>query len=142
MVAGDIIDGRFEVVDEIGRGGMGVVLRARDQMCEDLVALKFCYETDEVSLRRFAREVRCMELIKHEHVMPVLYSNLAYDPPYFTMPIAISSLSSEIAAGMKEEDALEAFKEICLGVQAIHNSNGTHRDIKPDNAMRLSSLML
>lgn len=130
------------MVDEIGRGGMGVVLRARDQDSDDLVALKFCYETDEVALRRFAREVRCMELIKHEHVMPVLYSNLAYDPPYFTMPIAISSLSSEIAAGMSEEDALEAFKEICLGVQAIHNSNATHRDIKPDNAMRLSSMML
>jgi eukaryotic-like serine/threonine-protein kinase len=142
MVSGDILDGRFEVLDEIGRGGMGVVLRARDQNSGDLVALKFCNEPDEVSLRRFAREVRCMEMIKHEHVMPVLHSNLGYDPPYFTMPLAVGSLTSEIAAGLTEEDALKSFEEICLGVQAIHNSNATHRDIKPDNAMRMSSGML
>ncbi len=97
MNPGDIVDGTYEVIDEIGRGGMGVVLRVRDQSSGDLAALKFCNDTDVISRRRFAREVRCMEIIEHEHVMPVLHSNLGYDPPYFTMPIANSSLAREIA---------------------------------------------
>src|ERR1043165_563920 len=139
MTAGDVIDDRFEVIDEIGHGGMGIVLRVRDRTSGSTVALKYCDENDDVFRRRFAREIRVMQMIQHDHVMPVLYANLEHEPPYFTMPIAISSLGSEIRAGMSEADTLAAFKQICLGVQGVHNSNCTHRDIKPDNALRLEN---
>lgn len=139
MNAGDVVDNRFEVIAEIGRGGMGIVLRVLDKNSGDAVALKYCDAADEVSKRRFGREVRVMQMIEHDHVMPVLHSNLTYDPPYFTMPLAVSSLTTEVKAGMNEDDALKNFQHVCLGVQAIHNSNCTHRDVKPDNALRLSN---
>ena len=134
---GDKVDGRYLVEAEIGRGGMGIVLRVFDVIEVEQVALKYCPSDEDEQLRRFAREVRLMANIEHENVMPVTASNLTYDPPYFTMPLATGSIADEIAAGISEDDALEIFKEICHGVQACHNGGTTHRDIKPSNAMRL-----
>jgi hypothetical protein len=105
MNAGDIIDGRFEVLEEIGKGGMGTVLRVCDQTSGETVALKYCHSNDVILRRRFAREIRVMEMIEHDHVMRVLHSNLGYDPPYFTMPLALRSLRTEITNGMTEDEA-------------------------------------
>ena len=135
---GDTIDTQFEAIEEIGRGGMGVVLRVYDITDGQQVALKYCPEKDINSLKRFAREVRSVADLHHKNVMPILRHNLQHDPPYFTMPVAANSVGEEIRQGVLDEDeALRAFEQICLGVQAIHNAKGHHRDIKPDNAMRM-----
>lgn len=134
----DVIDNRYQVIEEIGRGGMGAVLRVVVRNTNEQVALKYCMEYgDEILRRRFSREVRFMASIDHAHVMHVLNHNLDHNPPYFTMPIALNSISSEIGNGLPENEAIEIFKQICLGIQAIHNATGTHRDIKPENAMRM-----
>lgn len=134
---GDIIDKRYEVIDEIGRGGMGVVLRIKDQTANEEVALKYCPHTDKMLKKRFAREVRIMASIDHAHVMPVLAHNVTNKPPYFVMPVAAGSLEDEVTDNPDVDAALETFKTICLGVQAIHASGSTHRDLKPGNVMRL-----
>jgi hypothetical protein len=89
-------------------------------------------------LRRFAREVRLMERVRHPHVVPVLASDLRSSPPYFVMPLARGSLQDELPrlAG-REDEALEIFRQVCLGVRAIHDSGIVHRDIKPANILRL-----
>jgi serine/threonine protein kinase len=133
----DLIDDRYKVVEAIGIGGMGVVLRVLNLRAREEVALKYCNAVDQEQVRRFAREIRFMAAIEHEHVMPVLTENLSFSPPYFTMPLADHSIETEATAGLSAEEALEVFKQICLGVQAIHNVNGTHRDIKPGNALRM-----
>ena len=139
---GDLIDSRYVVKGEIGRGGMGVVLCVEDRQANKEVALKYCQDNatlldmDE-QLRRFKREVRMMAGIQHENVMPVLASNLDYEPPYFVMPVADRSLAKEVSLGMNEIQALDVFKSICRGVQAVHSAGGTHRDIKPLNIMRM-----
>lgn len=142
----DLIDDRFQVQNELGRGGMGVVLRVLDKNSGEVVALKYCLMEDGDSERRFAREVRAMGSIQHHNVMPVLYHNLDYSPPYFTMPLAGHSIQDELEGVLEEgelevefeeNEALEVFKDICHGTQAIHNSGATHRDIKPANVMRM-----
>lgn len=133
----DVIDERYRVIDEIGRGGMGIVLRVRDRDTKKVVALKYCPEPDRMSTRRFCREVRIMAGIDHVHVMPVLAHNEDCDPPYFTMPIARNSVADEINPAMPIDVALDIFKSMCLGVQAIHGAGSTHRDLKPQNAMRM-----
>ena len=135
--AGDLIDGRYEVLDEFGRGGMGVVLRVLDREEGEEVALKYCPATEEIARRRFGREVRIMAAITHPNVMPVLAQSDSYDPPYFTMPIAMGSVRDSVHNGLALDDALDIFKSICLGVQAIHGAGSTHRDLKPDNAIRM-----
>ena len=137
----DVIDKRFKVVKGIGGGGMGRVMLVEDLHSANLqVALKYCLPGDQEMTRRFAREVRIMAGIQNPNVMPVLFSALDHDPPYFTMPLGKNSIADELGILSKDEPkALEAFKQICLGVQAIHRAGGTHRDIKPPNAMRMSS---
>ncbi|HDN26307.1 MAG TPA: serine/threonine protein kinase [Thioploca sp.] len=134
---GDYIDERYKVIKELGRGKMGVVLCVADTRYGKNAALKYCQKNNKKSWRRFVRETRIMATIKHPNVMPVLHRNLGYSPPYFTMPLAQESLSNEIRMGIDKEDALALFKEICMGVQALHNANATHRDLKPDNVMRM-----
>jgi len=136
---GDTIHGRYLVEAELGHGGMGVVLRVKDQTNDEQLALKYCPSKDGELLRRFAREVRLMAGIVHENVMPVITENLTHDPPYFTMPLAVNSIADEIAGGISEDEALEIFKSVCKGVQACHSGGTTHRDIKPLNAMRLQN---
>lgn len=139
MAPGNITkDQAFDILEEIGKGGMGTVLRVNNRQTGEIVALKYCQEKDQESLHRFSREVRFMARIDHENVMPILTQNLEHTPPYFTMPLAQGSLHEEARKGLPEESVLELFKQICLGVQAIHSANGTHRDIKPVNALLMS----
>lgn len=135
--AGDVIDKKYEVIDEIGRGGMGVVLHVRDRKTGNDAALKYCPLPDKMAKKRFAREVRIMASIDHEHVMPVLAHNITSKQPYFVMPIAAESLEEVISPDLELDTALHIFRSICLGVQAIHTSGSTHRDLKPQNVMRL-----
>ncbi|MDY7230612.1 serine/threonine-protein kinase [Hyalangium rubrum] len=138
---GEVIDKRFKVVRGIGGGGMGRVMLVEDLFTASLpVALKYCLPGDQETTRRFAREVRIMAGIQNPNVMPVLSSAVDHDPPYFVMPLGKNSIAEELDTLSKDEaKALEVFKQICLGIQAIHTAGGTHRDIKPQNAMRMPS---
>lgn len=135
---GDIIGEKYRIISEIGRGGMGVVYHVQKVSRREKVALKICSSNDDAIVRRFAREVRFMAGINHPHVMQVIDHDTNHSPAFFTMPLAQHSIAKEVVEGISEDDALSAFKQMCLGIQAIHNAGGTHRDIKPENAMRMA----
>src|SRR5699024_2975547 len=135
----DLIDNRYMVKDKLGGGGFGKVLNVLDQQNEDIIALKYCTSFSEEDIRRFKREVRIMESIDHENVIKVLDSNVEYNPPYFTMTMALYSVTETIPR-LQQGDGditkvVTVFESICKGINAIHNSGHTHRDIKPDNAL-------
>ncbi len=136
-IAGDTIDSRYTVLSELGRGGMGVVYKVRDTTKNIEVALKFCLQNDETSLRRFNRESRILQKIDSPNVIEIYQLNTEHSPPYFTMPLALNSLSDEIQDSRETKEALKIFKEICLGVKAIHAAGMIHRDLKPDNILRM-----
>jgi eukaryotic-like serine/threonine-protein kinase len=133
---GDLIDGRYKVIDKLGGGGFGKVVKVVDLTNDEESALKYCSSDEEVDIRRFNREVRIMEGIKHENVMEVVSSNVEHVPPYFTMPVAFHPVT-KIIPDLKGnvEKIIEVFEEICKGINAIHISGHTHRDIKPDNVL-------
>lgn len=132
---GEIINGKYRVIKEIGRGGFGAVLCVEDGN-HDRMALKFCTAQDEESIKRFNREVRIMSSISHENVVEILDQDLEVNPPYFTMPLANHSVMDEIKNINGDfEKALEIFESICKGIEAIHSSGYTHRDINPKNAL-------
>src|SRR6516225_1274537 len=100
---------------------MGVVLKVKRLENDNVIALKYCKESNEDLLKRFAREARIMQGIKHKHVVRVLGINLQHDPPYFLMPLAAHSIDAEIDHLKNNEgEAIEAFHQMCLGVSAIH----------------------
>jgi serine/threonine protein kinase len=133
---GDLFDGRFLVRESIGRGGMGSVLRVERPDDPRPLALKYCHLSG-AELKRFEREVRIMQRLKHPHVVPIVDANLEHSPPYFVMPLAEGSLVGELEDFKGDEArALGVFRQICAGVQALHASGIVHRDIKPANVLR------
>ena len=130
----EVIDSKYRVVSYLGGGGMGSVLLVEDLDSGAQYALKYCHINDFDLKQRFAREVRLMKRISHRHVVEIIADNTDHAPPYFVMPVALNSLQSEIQTFLSDENAaLDAFDQVCLGVQAIHNSNTIHRDIKPNS---------
>lgn len=126
---------KYEILEEIGRGGMGIVYRAKSNSGEE-VAVKVCV-TDSVDLvKRFKREVRAIQKIHHQNVMPILYANFDSDTPYYVMPLAEKSVFDIIdQLANDHKKALSVFLQICYGVQAAHLAGECHRDIKPQNAL-------
>ncbi len=138
LALGEVIDDRFAVRGVIGQGGMGTVLRVEGVVDQGAYALKYCHLAGE-ERKRFAREVRLMQRVKHPHVVPVLFSNLRHDPPYFVMPLAERSLEAELPRIRGDEaKGLAIFRQVCLGVRALHESGIVHRDLKPANMLRFA----
>lgn len=134
---GDVVDGKYFVRSYLGQGGMGAVIRVEDLSLRQTLALKYCRPGQH--RRRFAREVRAMKKIQSEYVIPIVDSNIDHEPPYLVMPLAERSVESDVAALAGDEStALEVFRQICLGVQALHEQGVIHRDLKPANVLRLN----
>jgi len=133
---GRVVGRKYRIGRVIGRGGMGSVLEVERLADGRALALKFCGLVGAWR-KRFEREVRLMARVKHPHVVPVVDADLGASPPYFVMPLAVGSLEDELPRLVASEaEALAAFRQACLGVQAIHGSGIVHRDIKPANLLR------
>src|SRR3954470_6039944 len=135
---GILCDGQYVVRGLLGRGGMGSVLKVERLSDCKTFALKYCHLAG-AELKRFEREVRIMQRVRHPHVVPILFSDLEHTPPYFLMPMAEGSLLGELDR-LKDDEGrvLDVFGQICAGVQALHSSGIIHRDIKPANVLRFS----
>lgn len=137
-MSSSVFDGKYTVVRELGEGGMGKVLLVRDAHGTEH-ALKYCTASDTDTLRRFEREVRAMQVVKHPHVVPILDASVEHNPPYFVMPVAQSSLDKEVPMLAADHPrALASFVALCDGVAEVHRMLGPHRDLKPHNALRMS----
>jgi serine/threonine protein kinase len=135
---GAVIDGKYEIVRPIGRGGMGRVVEIRRLSDGRRLALKYA-PGRVLSRRRLIREARILSALRHPHLLPVLDAGLDRDPPYLVMPLAAGSLDAEIPRRAGDLPwALEVFRQVCQGVQALHRAAVVHRDLKPANILRLT----
>ena len=134
--------GPYELLEEIGHGGMGVVYRAvrRDQGFERFVALKLVkrgMDTDFI-LRRFESERRILAGLDHPNIARVLDGGSTEDGlPYFVMELiegqSLLDYSRESALGVSER--LILFRQVCSAVQYAHQRLLIHRDLKPSNVL-------
>lgn len=133
--------GKYEIVTELGRGGMGVVYKAWEESLRRHVAIKMLGDRltqDEAVVTRFMREARSVADLNHPNVIQVFAVDTHEGKPYFAMEyIEGQSLSSliEQEGKLKPGRALAILKEIASGLSAAHNKGVVHRDIKPDNIM-------
>lgn len=134
MNIGDLIDGKYTLVEEIGQGGMGKVFLANKGGTN--FALKVCLDDGGDDIKRFKREVRLMSQIRHKNVIEILDSNLDCEFPYFIMPLCQYSLDA-IIPKLKDNVvvSLKLLLDVCKGINAIHLSEIIHRDIKPKNIL-------
>jgi eukaryotic-like serine/threonine-protein kinase len=134
----DRIADRYTPREQIGTGGMGVVIAAWDEQANREVALKLLQPTrdDELSVQRFFREARTTEKLKSHFVVRILDVGIDGDRPY----IAMERLSGEdLAARLKRagplpaQDAVDFAIQACDALAHAHAAGIVHRDIKPSN---------
>ncbi|MBL8149670.1 MAG: protein kinase [Blastocatellia bacterium] len=135
-----VINFRYEIIEEIGEGGMGVVYRAQDYSRDRQVAVKVLkreYVSDETAIRRFARESEAAMRIVHPNVVATYeYGLLPTGQAYIVMELLNgNSLESELFADHRliPQRVLTIMRQVCLAVSEAHHQGVVHRDLKPNN---------
>jgi uncharacterized protein len=133
---------RYQILDEIARGGMGVVLRARDPAVGRDVAIKVLLGgglRNATSQKRFAREAKGLARVSHPNVVRVhAYGIASGGEPYIVMELLDGeSLEQRLEreGTLKPDEAVSVVTELCGAVAACHVAGVLHRDLKPDNVV-------
>ena len=135
-----LVAGKYRVLGELGRGGMGVVYRAEDTTLKRPVALKFLSEdlsASPAARARFLREAQAAAALDSPHVCTVYEAGEAEGRTFIAMAfIEGHSLKQRLAQGpLTVEEALAFARQIAEGLAEAHSRRIVHRDIKPANIM-------
>ncbi|MBM3286228.1 MAG: hypothetical protein FJY88_02595 [Candidatus Eisenbacteria bacterium] len=140
-----ILGGKYEILGEIGRGGMGIVYKGIQKSLGRLVAIKTLpaqLAANQEFVSRFRREAEALARLKHENIVTV-YDLEQEDESYvlvieFVEGMSLSRLLSE-RGRLEPGHAAEIARQIASALAAAHRHGIVHRDIKPDNVLIESS---
>jgi serine/threonine-protein kinase len=138
---GRVFAGRYEILSELGRGGMGTVFRARDRELDDEVALKVLKtERDDqgAQVERLRQEIKIARAITHVNVVRAFDFGEAERARYLTMEYVPGTTLRELIdahRGLELTPALQIAKQVCRGLAAVHRAGIVHGDLKPQNVM-------
>ena len=136
------LEDRFELLGEVGRGGMGIVHKAKDQRLGRLVALKFLPPhamEDPTLLRLFHREARAAAALSHPGIVTIYDVGMMSNREFIAMELVEGETLDAVldTSGPLPTDALlDLLEKVCSAIEYAHNNNVIHRDIKPANLMR------
>lgn len=129
---------RYELVGELGRGGMGVVYQVRDRVLDREAALKVMHDAlPDRARERLEREANVLAMLEHPGIVPVHdLGTLPDGRPYYVMKLVRGdTLADRLAQGMPRGDALRLFCRVCDTVAFAHARGVVHRDLTPRNVM-------
>lgn len=133
--------GKYDIVDIIGRGGMGVVYKGRDPYLDRLVAIKMMtgsFSDHSDLLKRFFREAQSTASLQHPNIVTVYELGDHEGSPYLAMEyLDGESLDSILSSSQPPTliEKLDLMLEVCRGLSYAHQRGVVHRDIKPGNIM-------
>ena len=132
--------GEYELLDEIARGGMGVVFRARQTTLKRIVALKMILSgqlAGEEEVKRFYAEAEAAAKLDHPNIVPIFEIGQHDGQHYFSMSfIEGESLAHKVADGpVAPREAAELVKKIAVAIAYAHTEGVIHRDLKPGNVL-------
>jgi len=133
--------GNYQILDEIGHGGMGVIYRARQRHSRRIVALKriLAYEADSrATLIRFRREAQAAASLDHPNILPIYEVGEDEDGlPFFSMKFAAGGSLRDVAPALRSEPSrsVALMAKVARALQYAHAQGILHRDLKPGNIL-------
>jgi serine/threonine protein kinase len=133
--------GNYEILEQIGCGGMGVIYRARQRHSQRIVAVKrvLSYRADSHgALQRFRREARAVASLDHPNILPIYEVSESEDGlPFFSMKFAEKGSLHENVASLRNEPrkCVQLMAKVARAVEYAHSRGVLHRDIKPGNIL-------
>ncbi len=141
LTIGSSFAGRYQIIEELGKGGMGTVYKALDTEIEERVAVKLLkpeIAADENMIRRFRDELKLARKITHKNVCRMYDINEHENIKYITMEyVPGEDLKSSIRrmGPLTAGKAVFIAKQMCKGLKEAHELGVVHRDLKPQNIM-------
>jgi serine/threonine protein kinase/predicted ATPase len=141
LTKGTTFASRYEIIEELGKGGMGKVYRVMDKKIDEEVALKLLnpeVAADEKTIKRFRNELKFARKITHKNVCRMYHLSEEEGTSYITMEyVPGEDLKSFIrkSGQITTEKALSISKQVCEGLAEAHKLGVVHRDLKPQNIM-------
>lgn len=142
LQTGEVLGGRYEILQMLGEGGMGAVYKARDRELDRFVALKLIRRelaANPAIVARFKQELLLSHQVTHKNVIRIYDLGDADGLKFISMEfVEGEDLRSLILEKTKfpPEEAVEIIQQVCHALEAAHSVGVIHRDLKPQNIMR------
>lgn len=140
------LDARFEVLEELGSGGMGRVFKVRDLTLDKLLAIKVLKQdlaSDATALKRFEKEAEAAAALSHPNLISIYsHGTTSEGESYLVMDYLEGPSLAEIIEKNEKlgtERLLDIFIQICDGLAHAHKAGVIHRDVKPTNIILTKS---
>ncbi|HEY9786491.1 MAG TPA: protein kinase [Candidatus Obscuribacterales bacterium] len=140
-LVGTVLDERYLIESVVGRGGMGVVYKARQQNMDKEMAIKMLYShkvSEPEAIKRFHREAKTVSQVRHHHIINLYDFGMFQGQPYLVMDyLDGKSLKSVIKdeGPLSFERAAKIFPQVLEALSSAHRADVVHRDLKPENIM-------
>jgi len=140
LAPGSILLDQYEIIEELGKGGMGVVYRAKDNKLEREVAIKVLpneFAQDRDRLSRFKREAKMLASLNHPGIAAIYGLETAGAIHFIILELVKGKTLSEMEfdKSLDLEEILDVFHQISEALEAAHDRGIIHRDLKPANIM-------
>jgi serine/threonine protein kinase/Flp pilus assembly protein TadD len=138
---GTTFAGRYQIIEELGKGGMGAVYKALDIQINEEVAIKLIrpdIASDEKTIERFSNELKLARKISHKNVCRMYHLEREGETPYISMEHLQGEDLKDLIQKKEKltiEEAIGVAKQVCEGLAEAHRLGVVHRDLKPQNIM-------
>ncbi|MCR1898165.1 Stk1 family PASTA domain-containing Ser/Thr kinase [Irregularibacter muris] len=139
MLVGKLLGNRYELIEEVGQGGMAIVYRAKDQLLNRFVAVKILRQEfihDEQFIKKFKRESQAAASLSHPNVVNIYDVGVQENIHYIVMELVKGKTLKEYIVENKKlswEKAVDIAIQIASALDHAHKNHIIHRDIKPHN---------
>ncbi|BBM86503.1 serine/threonine-protein kinase [Candidatus Uabimicrobium amorphum] len=130
-------DNKYEIIEELGRGGMGVVYKAKDNSVQRIVAIKTLLQMSPKAIERFFREMRSMSRIQHPNIVRLYEMGNISGRYFYSMEYIAGQDLAKYSQTHKLSfrEMAKIMSKVARAIHVVHNEGIIHRDLKPQNIL-------